>query len=451
MTVPGLFPNHLAKERAAAALTPAELAERAQIDPALYLEIEQGRILPNHEELDRLTAALGDIEPARIYAYSLVNTIGDKRLRPATRPDYARFYDSMAQASHLLVAPDELAWLDRETDPAGARVDVFVNMSCSTQFVPHLMFNTINVLKALGVKIASGSGRLFCCGTYYRRGGNYDAALRMNAASVARGRAWGASTIAHFCTQCVNTFSEISHRHTLETGKASDLEHTQVLRLIDERLEELGDRVPWQKEVHAKVLAHGHSSYSFVHDRAKRDVGRIATKIPGVQFAGYMERISIDSFCDTEPGVPRRPPPRNREEVNAYREELIQYARSWGADTVSPSHQTCQQRWSPFSSDDVKVRHITSILAEALGCEAPDRHQSASRLGDAALIVEQTRPMWAAWAMTEEQALQIARETFDPAYATVDRCECGKSFSERCGQHGQQLITLENLTTSARG
>jgi Fe-S oxidoreductase len=356
----------------------------------------------------------------------------------------------MAEASHLLVAPDELAWLDRETDPAGASVQVFVNMSCSTQFVPHLMFNTVNVLKALGISFASGSGRLFCCGTYYRRNGNYDAALRMNAASVARSRAWGASTAAHFCTQCVNTFSEISHRHTTETGEQPDLQHTQVLRLIDERLEELGDRVPWQKQVHAKLLAHGHTSYSFVHDRAKRDVGKIARKIPGVEFVGFMDRISIDSFCDTEPGVPRRPFPKNREEVSAYRDELIEYARSWGADTVSPSHQTCHQRWSPFSSNEVRIRHITSLLAEALGCEAPDRHQAASRLGDAALIVDQTRPIWQAWGMPEEKALEIAQQTFDPAYATADRCECGKSISERCGEHAQQLIPLENLLTSVQ-
>jgi hypothetical protein len=178
-------------------------------------------------------------------------------------------------------------------------------------------------------------------------------------------------------------------------------------------------------------------------------VGKIARKIPGVEFVGFMDRISIDSFCDTEPGVPRRPRPRNREEVDAYRAELIEYARSWGADTVSPSHQTCQQMWSPFSSDEVKVRHITSLLAEALGCEAPDRHQAASRLGEATLVVEQTRPMWEAWGMTEAKALQIARDTFDPAYATGDRCECGRSLGERCGQHAQQLIPLENLISPA--
>jgi Fe-S oxidoreductase len=445
MAVAVLFPNHLAKERAALSLTPAELADKAGIDPGLYLEMEQGRILPNHAELERLTEALGDIEPARIYAYSLVNTIGDKRLRSPTPPDYARFFESMAEASRLLVAPDEVTWLDRETDPRGAQVDVFVNMSCSTQFVPHLIFNTVAVLKALGVNFASGSGRLFCCGTYYRRNGNYDAAARMNAASVTRSLSWGAKTAVHFCTQCVNTFSEISNRRVVESNDEPIISHTQVLRFIDERLEELGDRVPWKKEVKARVLAHGHHSYSFVHDRAKRDVGKLAKRIPGVEFVGFMDRISIDSFCDTEPGVPRRPRPRNQAEVDAYRAELAEYVRSWGADTVSPSHQTCMQMWSPFSSDAVGVRHIMSILAEALGVEAPDRHQAASRIGDPKLILEHTRPIWEAWGMSEDKALEVATATFNPAYTTGERCGCGKDVGERCGGG---LISLDLGTTT---
>src|SRR5215468_10697753 len=112
MSVAVLFPNHLAKERAALGLSPDRVAELADVQPELYREMEAGRILPDHQELERLTVALGGIEPARIYAYSLVNTIGDKRLK-SDKPDYARFYESMAEGSHLLVAPDELLWLDR--------------------------------------------------------------------------------------------------------------------------------------------------------------------------------------------------------------------------------------------------------------------------------------------------------------------------------------------------
>ena len=101
-------------------------------------------------------------------------------------------------------------------------------------------------------------------------------------------------------------------------------------------------------------------------------------------------------------------------------QRLDEVVESWGADTVSPTHQTCLQRWEPFSSDAADVRHIVSILAEALGVDHPDRFKAASRLGNTAAIVEQTRPIWSAWGMAEDRATQVTLEVFDPAYQTVE-------------------------------
>jgi Fe-S oxidoreductase len=442
-----LFPNHLAKERAAAGLTRERLAELSGLDAAMYAEMEEGRLLPSYVELERIRANLGGVEPAQLYAYSLVNTIGDKRFWN-DKTDYKSFYDSMAEASHLLVSPTELSWLDRDIKP-DREVEVFLNMSCSTQFVPHMMLDAASVMKALGVEYQTGSGRLFCCGTYYRRTGKFEGGDRMNSANVARALSWGASTAVHVCTQCVNTFSEISRRQEYETGKKQGLEHIQLLRFLDERLTAMGDKVPWKKQVKTKILGHGHSTYSFVHDKAKRDIAAVARHIPGVEFVGFIDRISIDSFCDSEPGVPKRQWPKSREEVDAYRRELAMVVESWGADTVSPTHQTCLQRWEPFSSEAADVRHIVSILAEALGVDSPDRYKAASRLGDTAAIVEQTRPIWSAWGMPEDRAAQVTREVFDPAYQTVeDMCACGKNAATRCGH--QEVISIDVLKGASR-
>jgi Fe-S oxidoreductase len=443
-----LFPNHLAKERAAAGLTREKLAELSGLDVRLYSEMEEGRLLPSFIEMERIRANLGGLEPSQLFAYSIVNTIGDKRFWQ-DKPDYARFYDSMNEAARLLVAPDEMLWLDKDIKP-DREVEVFFNMSCSTQFVPHLMLDSASVLKALGVSYASGSGRLFCCGTYYRRTGKFEGGDRMNAASVNRSINWGAKTAVHMCTQCVNTFSEISRRQTFDTGQEQGIDHTQLLRFIDERLEQMGDKVPWKKEVKAKVLSHGHSSYSFVHDTAKRDVGKIARRIPGVEFIGPLDRISIDSFCDSEPGVPKRARPKTREEVAAYRDELAQIATSWGADVISPSHQTCLQMWTPFSSDTVEVRHVMSLLAEALGVGHPNRYLAASKLGSTQAIVDQTRPVWSQWAMAEDRAFETARGMFDPAYTTGDMCACGKNAADQCGHQDQGLVSIDVLSGVAR-
>ena len=403
-------------------------------------------LLPRYPEMERLCTVL-NVEPMQIFAYSIVNTIGDKRFWQ-DNADYKTFYDSMAEASHLLVSPDELMWLDRDVKP-DRKVDVFLNMSCSTQFVPHLLLDAASVFHALGVNFQSGAGRLVCCGTYYRRTGKLEGTDKMNAANVARVMAWGAQTHVHICTQCVNTFSEISRRYEHDTGQSQGLQHTQLLRFLDDRLTELGDKVPWKKEVKTKILGHGHSTYSLVHDRAKRDIQKVARHIPGVEFVGFIDRISIDSFCDSEPGVPKRPWPKTREEVDAYRKELTMVAESWGADTISPTHQTCLQRWEPFSSGETDVRHVVSILAEALGVGHPDRFKAASHLGNTAAIVDQTRPIWSAWGMSEDRAATVAREVFDPAYQTVnDLCACGKNAGGACAH--QDVISVDVLTGGAR-
>jgi Fe-S oxidoreductase len=440
MTPTRLFPNHLAKERAALDLSIEAFAERCAIDPLLYRQMEEGRILPSHEELDRIAAALGDVDTARLYGGSLLNTIGDMRHKPV-KPNFQTFFDSYRDSGLLLVTPEEMKVIEQNRRP-DRTADVFVNLSCGPQRVPDLMLDTLAVLRTLGLDVASGAGRQFCCGTAYRRDGTWDAAKRMHEASLARELAWGVSTVAHMCTQCVNTYNDVSHRHAAETGEAPSVTHTQVLRLIDERLEELGERVPWKKEVRARVLAHGHSTLSYVHDRAKRDVGAIARRIPGVEFVGFLDRISLDSFCIPEPGVPQRPRPRTREEVEAYRAELADIARDWGADTISPQHQGCYMYWMPFASDTVAVRHDVGILAEALGVANPNRFQTASRIGDPNAIVEHTRPVWSAWGMSQAKALEIATQTFGEPYA-VDQCACGKTGGERCAD--DDLISLDSL------
>ena len=460
MTVDAIFPNNLAKQRSALGITRDDLARRAAIDPRLLVELEEGRMLPTYEELERVRGELGGVAPLELYAISLVNSISDERYwQDGT--SYKRFYQSMEEAGHLLVAPDEMLWLDRHVAP-DRTVDVALNLSCSTQFVPHIMLDAVSVLEALDVDFKAGASKMFCCGTYFRRTGKLTGTTRLNAASVGRMRAWGARTAVHTCTQCVNTFSEISRRHEYETGEHDAMTHIQLLRFLDERLTEMGDKVPWKKEVRTKIVGHGHSDFSLVHDKAKQDVAAVARHIPGVEFLGDLDQIFMDYICNSslktvgfsgevrkgaKPLPPELEPPKTREAVAARRTELARIVTSYGADTVSPQHQTCLQMWQPFASETVRVRHILSILAEALGVAHPDRYQAASQLGDTDAIVEQTRPIWSQWGMTRELAFETARGMFDPAYQTANsQCACGKSASERCGNGGaEHLISIDVL------
>ncbi len=434
MALTSIYPNHWQEERVAAGFTtPEALASAASLDPEWFRHIESGEILPTLAELDRLVAALGDIPRERLYQFGLVNTIGGTQ--PADHPpDYAKFYGARVEIEHLFVSKDEIAWLEKDETP-DRTVDVFVNMSCGPMEVPHLLLNTVSVFDTLGVNYQAGAGRIVCCGTYYRGNRNTDAGYRMHDASVGRSVAWGAKTTVHWCTQCQNTFNEVARRRELAATDEPRLRNVQLLSFLEERLLALGDRVPWKKRVAARVMVQG-SDVSPVHAAAKRKVADVLRLVPGVTVVGFTDL----------PDGQGKDAPRTAEGVRAKRAELAEIARRMGADTLSPQHHNGQKFWSRFSSETVAVRHTISILAEALGCERPDRYQAAHLLGDPDAVVAQLRPVWSTWGMTDEKAGLLARELFSPAYAAgPSRCTCGSETGCREG-----LISVDVLQGSVR-
>jgi hypothetical protein len=139
-------------------------------------------------------------------------------------------------------------------------------------------------------------------------------------------------------------------------------------------------------------------------------------------------------------------PPLARDDVKRRRVLLAELFAARGADTMSAAHHTGQQWWLRFSSDRLTVRHPISLLADALGVASPDRYQAACKLGDPEAIVEQTRPMWTSWGLSEERARTLSQAIFDPAYAAgPSRCACGGQ-----GSCQEQLMMVDVLTATVQ-
>jgi hypothetical protein len=302
------------------------------------------------------------------------------------------------------------------------------------------MLDTVAVLRTLGVHFAAGAGTAFCCGGYFRIHHSERSGLHVAEKSVGPALARGASTHVSWCTQCVNNFTAVSTRRVAEGGEATPLREIQFLDFLAEQLEALGDDVPWVRSVDRRVLVHGHPGESPVVTKAVQDVRRVLELVPGVEVVGFMERTFMDDFCYTgdQPGYPTTP-----EEMQARRHEIAAIARSHGADTVSPQHQDCSRLWAPFASVDMAVRNAVSIVAEALGCEHPDRVEAAYLLGDPDAVVEQTRPIWSSWGLTEDAAREIARREYKPvATARVVGCSCGRGA---CGREVADIDVLRGI------
>jgi Fe-S oxidoreductase len=435
--------NWLARERQAAGITtPGELAARALLDPALYEQMEAGHLLPTKEEFDRLREALGGIPAERLYRVDMLQILG---ATPYGGGSTRNIIEMNRGAERLFVGRDEVTWLERREIPE-LKVDAFLALSCGTLASPHLLLDTVAVAKALGLKFLAAAGAAGCCGKPYLGLGQYEAGEAFTQGKVRYAQAIGATTTVVWCTADQQAALNAAAHRKFRNGIEHPVREMQILAYLEEAVRALGDRVPWKREVHRRVLAEGHREYSNVHSAAFEAEVRLLSLVPGVEVVGEFDG-SVD---DVSPCAGRsRPasrgpwkPDSTLEEVQARRARLADLAASYGADTVACQHQGCHQLWGRYASGGLAVRHAISILAEALGCAHPDRAQAAMLLGDAAAVVAQTRPIWQTWGMSEEEALQLARTHVAEGIFAADPNTVGCAAGDGCSNH---LISIDVL------
>jgi Fe-S oxidoreductase len=343
----------------------------------------------------------------------------------------------------MMLSRDELNWIQTQPEP-DHHVPVFVNMSCGTQFAPHLSLETVNIFRALGVDVVAGLGRQFCCGKIYRVNDQSGAGERMSQASLDHFREWGASTAVHHCPSCQIVFSDYAAKNP---DAAPGLTNKHFSTFLEERLLELGDKVPWKKKVNARVLieAYGFDTITPVHAEVANTAARIVRMVPGAEYMGVLEMPSQGAACLTLPSGLQLTTTLSPSEVSAMQDELRAQLRARGANVISPVDKFCQREWSKLSEDDLPVRHYLSIVAEALGCAEPDRFQKFWRMHDTSAVVEAARPYWSSWGMQQKTAEWLAVRQFDSSHTGVEpKCGCGGD-STKCTTGKFTLAKREDI------
>jgi hypothetical protein len=324
-------------------------------------------------------------------------------------------------------------------------------MSCGTLASPHLLLDTVAAAKSLGLKFLAAAGAAGCCGKPYLGLGQYHAGEAFSQSKLRYAQAIGATTTVVWCTADQQTALNAAAHRKFRGGIEHPIREMQILAYLEEAVRALGERVPWKREVHRRVLAEGHREYSNVHTAAFEAEVRLLSLVPGVEVVGTYDG-SID---DLSPCAGRsRPasrgpwkPDTTPEEVQRRRAGLAEMVASFGADTVACQHQGCHQLWGRYAGDRLAVRHAISILAEALGCVHPDRAQAAVQLGTAAAVVEQTRTIWQTWGMSEEEALELARMHVADGIFAADPNTVGCAAGDGCGN--EHLIGIDVLRRTA--
>ena len=345
--------------------------------------------------------------------------------------DFKGFFDYMSDMTRMMLSRDELNWIETQPHERNISVPVFMNMSCGTQFAPHTSLETVNLLRALGVELVAGLGRQYCCGKIYRVNAQGGSGERMTQASLDHFREWGATTAVHHCPSCQIVFSDYTSTHP---EAAPGLENKHFSTFLEERLLQLGDRVPWKKEVGARVLleAYGFDTITPVHAEVANTAERILRLVPGVEYVGRLEMPSQGAACLTHGDGQQTHSKLNADQVREMQDELRAQLRARAANVIAPVDKFCTREWSKFAADDIPVRHYLSIVADALGVAEEDRFQRFWRLRETEAIVEASRPFWSSWGLAEEAARWLAVRQFDAGHTGVEpKCGCGGD-ADRC-------------------
>jgi hypothetical protein len=194
-----------------------------------------------------------------------------------------------------------------------------------------------------------------------------------------------------------------------------------VAGFLAERLDELGAAVPWQTEVRAKAVVHGHFGEHAVRDSHPPIAMELLDRIPGIEVVGLADAEALNVCDNAGPKIASITSDEYRATQAALEHDLAEA----GADTLVTLYHGCTRELGKFASNRLAVRHYISMLAEALGVGKPDRFSEYWRLGDAEKVVEASRANWESWGINEEEALRLAHKYFIPSYAeNVPDCPC---------------------------
>jgi hypothetical protein len=355
--------------------------------------------------------------------------------------DFSRFFNDFADAQHLQMSRDEMTWQQIHAEPERSAA-VVLNLSCGVQTTPHLMLLQVALFKALGVDFVATAGPQYCCGRMLQRYGKTELGDRMAGKAIRHFASWQPQTNVQCCGSCLIEFDHHVTQLRAATGTAP-FEVVHITDFLLDTLKRLGDAVPWRRSVPMRVLLHAEGAELHVTKVRQREaVIETLGLIPGVEFVGMIKDPSLGLPCATSsPGAPSILNDLTPEQYRLVQAELRTQAQATGADAIVTHHHFCHREWSKFGSEAVPVLHYQALLAEALGCPVPDRFQHIWRLRDSNEMVEQTRPYWRSWGISEEAARATVAKHFVPKYAAaVQRCPCegtcaGPAAATRSPEH----------------
>lgn len=312
-----------------------------------------------------------DVNPRQMVALALARTA-------KTRQESPQLFRKMSRAVRLMAAmqllPDGLRPLLTPPDPR--KVEVVFYTGCNALRTPHVLYNSMTLLDALGLSYAVVGGPSACCGVIHGKWeGDLARGGRLSSHTLDRFEGFKPSQVLNWCPTC-----DLHLNETLAGFQEVSFDIAHVTAFLATRLDVL--KAKFTQPVRRRVVLHAHVGYRAVGD----DVARLLSAIPGLSL---VETVHESGYTCGGSGCGRAPQLQAIEHGH-----LLERVAATGADTLVTLYHGCH---SAFAASEAEGRHevlnFTDLLVAALGeTPAPDLHKRYRGLTDWSQVVEEAMP-----------------------------------------------------------
>lgn len=303
------------------------------------------------------------------------------------RTQTPELFKRMARAIKLMAAmqlvPDEFRRLFASGD---GDAEVVFYTGCNALKTPHLLFNAMRILDALGVDYDVAGGPAACCGVIAAKWEGRPAAGERQVRGLnARFDGFRAGRVLNWCPSC-----ELHLKSTLRGFEQSAVRFEHLVEFLVERLQARGGAFPTRIE--RRVVLHGHVGAAAV-------TGAVETLLRAIPGLDLVETVWESSYTCGGSGCSKAPELSAREHA-----EALDRTEAAGADALVTLFHGCHSmyvhgaRGRPFD-----VVNFTDLVAMALD-RAPHRDgiKAFRDMGDVSLVIEEALPMLRANGVTIE-------------------------------------------------
>jgi heterodisulfide reductase subunit D len=312
-----------------------------------------------------------DVCPENINVRRWLSILNLKR-KVRTRPKEERraagdeLFRTMAQAVRLL-ASMQMPNQDRDALLApgrGRKADLVFYYGCNILRSPHLIFNVMDILDAIGIEHEVIGGTANCCGVLQYMSGDLGTYERIAGRTAGTFEAMGAKEVLSWCPTCQIQFGENYNPFT-----APSFEMGHVTEYLAGKADLIRPRI--KHGLKKRAVIHEHGGVPGVVDGTRK----LMHLVPDLEIVDVPQNREFGYQCSRVV--------QDRAVQEDIHRQIAENALAAGVDLIITIYHGCHRQLAGAEGRyPYEVKNFTDVLAEALGAGRPDYYKQYKKGGD---------------------------------------------------------------------